>query len=108
MQSCWRKVPTKRPTFTELKSTLEHLMSQESPYIELAVDKNQEYYLMPSFRSIAESDENDGGDNDEDDDKGFGDDDDGSGGGDNDNHSTKVVGNLPNTKEPRYKTLFEC
>jgi len=99
MQDCWHEVPTKRPTFTELKSTLEHLMSQESLYIEMAVDKNQEYYLMPSFRSIADSDENEDGNND---------DNDGGGGDNDDNHTLKIVGNLPDETEPRYKTMFEC
>ena len=108
MQNCWHEVPTKRPTFTELKSTLEQLMSQDTPYIEMAVDKNQEYYLMPSFKSAAESDENDAGDNDTDNGVGGGGGGGVHGGGDiDDNHAIKVVGILPSTTEPRYKTMFE-
>ena len=121
MRSCWHEVPTKRPTFTELKATLEHLLSQETPYIELAIDPNQEYYLLPIVKSTRDSDENDEKDNDEDDED---DDDDhhhddhdddhdhvgdGSGDGpDNDNHSPKITGSLPNSKEPQYKNISEC
>ena len=92
-------------------------MSQDTPYIEMAVDKNQEYYVMPSFKSVTESDENDDEDNDDDNGVGGGGDGDGGGGGgggrgggggnNDDDHSPKVVGNLPNTTEPRYKTMFE-
>ena len=107
MQNCWHEVPTKRPTFTELKSKLEHLMSQDTPYIELAIDRNQEYYLKPSFKSVNDSEENDEKDNDVvDDDGGRGIDDDDD--DDDGNHSPKVFGNLSNATELRYKTMFEC
>ena len=126
MRNCWHEVPTKRPTFTELKSTLEHLLSQETPYIELTIDQSQEYYLLPTVKSTTDLDEKDNDDDDDDDDdddvndNGNDDDDeatvdnvdndDDRGGGavDNEKHSVKVVSNPPNTTEPRYKNVFEC
>ena len=104
MQNCWHETPTQRPTFKELKSTLEHLMSQEIPYIEIAIDKTQQYYCAPSFESIAEPDENDDEDNlDDGGGGGAGSDDNESyqNGGIDDNHSLKVAGTLPNTTEPQ-------
>ena len=97
MQNCWHETPTKRPTFKELKPTLECLMSQQIPHITLSIGKNQDYCYTPSMKSISESDENY-----DDDGIGGGCDDDGEtyqNGGDNDDRSAKIVGTLPNTPE---------
>ena len=112
MRNCWHEVPTKRPTFTELKSTLEHLLSQEIPYIELTIDQHQKYYFLPTVKSTTDSDENDNDDVDGDDgddyDHDSDDDDDRGGAGvDDDIHFPKVDGSLTNTTEPRYKNFSQ-
>ena len=63
MKECWHEVATKRPSFTELRSKFEVLISEETPYMEFDIDNSKAYYLTPSFKSAVESDDDN---NDED------------------------------------------
>ncbi|XP_032232629.2 uncharacterized protein LOC5507990 [Nematostella vectensis] len=60
MLSCWKDKPEDRPTFENLRSTLEDLMMRDNPYFDpSAVDESRDYYNVPSFNSAPEPDESD-------------------------------------------------
>lgn len=55
MTDCWKQSPERRPTFTELRESLETMMQKDNPYLDLsAVDESKEYYNEPSFHSLTE------------------------------------------------------
>ena len=55
MTDCWKATPESRPTFTQLRESLETTMQKDNPYLDLtAVDETCAYYNVPSFNSITE------------------------------------------------------
>lgn len=55
MTECWKESPESRPSFTQLRETLEAIMQKDNPYLDLqAVDESRAYYNVPSFHSIGE------------------------------------------------------
>ncbi|CAH3175127.1 unnamed protein product [Porites evermanni] len=63
MQDCWQDNPENRPTFTQIRESLETIMQKNNPYLDLtAVDESQAEYNVQSFDSMEEEsgdDEND-------------------------------------------------
>ena len=59
MLKCWHEIPTKRPSFTDLREELEELMTANDKYCTLLIDKDSAYYHYPSFKSISDNSEND-------------------------------------------------
>ena len=62
MQDCWQDNPENRPTFTQIRESLETIMQKNNPYLDLtAVDESQAEYNVQSSDSMEESgdDEND-------------------------------------------------
>jgi len=60
MTECWQENPEKRPTFTQLRESLETMMQKDNPYLDLtAVDESRAYYNVPSFNSIMEESSDD-------------------------------------------------
>lgn len=65
MQDCWQEDPENRPNFTQLRESLETMMQQDNPYLDLtAVDESRTYYNVPSFNSITEGSADDECDSD--------------------------------------------
>ncbi|XP_067031687.1 uncharacterized protein [Acropora muricata] len=55
MIECWKESPESRPSFTQLRDSLEAIMQKDNPYLDLrAVDESRAYYNVPSFHSIGE------------------------------------------------------
>lgn len=55
MTDCWKATPESRPTFTQIRESLETIMQKDNPYLDLmAVDETCAYYNVPSFNSITE------------------------------------------------------
>ena len=53
MTECWKESPESRPSFTQLRDSLEAIMQKDNPYLNLsAVDESRAYYNVPSFHSI--------------------------------------------------------
>lgn len=47
MLGCWDEEPKNRPTFTQLRSNFDNLISnanEDTPYIDLSIDMEQSYY----------------------------------------------------------------
>ncbi|CAH1233418.1 TIE1 [Branchiostoma lanceolatum] len=99
MTRCWERLPTDRPTFSDLVQELTGMMGNMTNYVNVNSDDDSEYEVLDSEESDDddndgsdnEGDDNDGGDNDDDDnDGGGGDDDDNDvnagGGDDNDDN----------------------
>ena len=63
MQECWQDNPENRPTFTQIRESLETIMQKNNPYLDLtAVDESQAEYNVQSSDSMEEEsgdDEND-------------------------------------------------
>ena len=58
MMKCWHEIPTKRPSFTELREDLEEIMTANDKYCTLLIDENSSYYHYPSFKSFSDDSEN--------------------------------------------------
>lgn len=56
MNNCWQDKPEKRPSFYTLRSSLEQLMLDKSPYLELCDEMQTESYQFPCV-DMDESDE---------------------------------------------------
>lgn len=55
MTDCWKATPESRPTFTQIRESLETIMQKDNPYLDLtAVDETCAYYNVPSFNSITD------------------------------------------------------
>ena len=48
MLSCWHPRPEDRPSFTELRNTLERSMEKAQSYIDLSVAISEDYYKQDS------------------------------------------------------------
>ncbi|XP_070212642.1 platelet-derived growth factor receptor alpha-like [Littorina saxatilis] len=48
MLSCWHPRPEDRPSFTELRNTLECSLEKAQPYIDLSVNVSEDYYTQDS------------------------------------------------------------
>lgn len=58
MLNCWQEFPDDRPTFTDLTLKLEEMMMRNNPYFDPnSVDESRDYYHVPSFKSIEDSDQ---------------------------------------------------
>ena len=63
MQDCWQNNPENRPTFTQIRESLETIMQKENPYLDLtAVDESHAEYNVQSCDSTAEESDDDQGD----------------------------------------------
>lgn len=63
MRKCWRDKPLDRPSFSELRDTLEQMMLQENPYLELWDElEAQDSYHFPSLSDSESDDDIDMGD----------------------------------------------
>ena len=63
MQDCWQNNPENRPTFTQIRESLETIMQKENPYLDLtAVDESHAEYNVQFSDSTAEESEDDQGD----------------------------------------------
>lgn len=57
MMNCWKEKPEERPTFVQIREKFEEMMMRENPYFDPAsVDESRDYYNVPSFNSIEDSD----------------------------------------------------
>ncbi|XP_028515520.1 receptor-type tyrosine-protein kinase FLT3-like [Exaiptasia diaphana] len=56
MNSCWQDKPEMRPSFYKIRSSLEQIMLEESPYLELCDEMQAQSYQFPSV-DMDESDE---------------------------------------------------
>jgi len=59
MLGCWKENPDERPTFTQLITTLEKMMTTDTPYYDLSkVDETEPYYsnARPSSSKTSELD----------------------------------------------------
>lgn len=48
MLSCWHPRPEDRPSFTELRNTLERSLEKAQSYIDLSVAISEDYYKQDS------------------------------------------------------------
>ena len=59
MLACWNEVPKERPTFSDLRETIEGLMNESEGYIDFdEIDEDNIYYKVPSFKSHDEENSN--------------------------------------------------
>ena len=60
MQDCWQDNPENRPTFTQIRESLETIMQKNNPYLDLtAVDESQAEYNVQSFDCMEEESSDD-------------------------------------------------
>ena len=60
MHDCWQDNPENRPTFTQIRETLENIMQRDNPYLDLtAVEESHVEYNVPCFDSMAEESDDD-------------------------------------------------
>ena len=60
MQDCWQDNPENRPTFTQIRESLETIMQKNNPYLDLtAVDESQAEYNVQSFDIMEEESSDD-------------------------------------------------
>lgn len=60
MYTCWKELPEDRPTFEDIRSKLEEMMTRDNPYFDpSAVDESRDYYNVPSFNSAPDPDDDD-------------------------------------------------
>ena len=60
MQDCWQNNPENRPTFTQIRESLETIMQKENPCLDLtAVDESHAEYNVQSCDSMAEESDDD-------------------------------------------------
>ena len=60
MHDCWQDNPENRPTFTQIRETLETIMQKDNPYLDLtAVEQSHVEYNVRCFDSVAEESDDD-------------------------------------------------
>ncbi|XP_031561073.1 uncharacterized protein LOC116297063 isoform X2 [Actinia tenebrosa] len=60
MVRCWKEKPEDRPTFVQIREKFEEMMMRDNPYFDpSSVDESRDYYNVPSFNSIGESENGD-------------------------------------------------
>ncbi|XP_073250033.1 uncharacterized protein [Porites lutea] len=60
MHDCWQDNPENRPTFTQIRETLETIMQKDNPYVDLtAVKESHVEYNVQCFDSMAEESDDD-------------------------------------------------
>lgn len=62
MRKCWKDQPDERPSFSEIRYTLEQLMLEENPYLELYDEIGAASYQFPRVDADGSDDEFDLGD----------------------------------------------
>lgn len=64
MLDCWQDNPENRPTFTQIRDSMEAIMQKDNPYLDLtAVDESHAQYNVQSFNSIPEQSDDKESDN---------------------------------------------
>ena len=60
MHDCWQDNPENRPTFTQIRETLETIMQKDNPYLDLtAVEESHVEYNVRCFDRMAEESDDD-------------------------------------------------
>ncbi|CAH1780594.1 unnamed protein product [Owenia fusiformis] len=56
MTQCWKENPKDRPTFAELKQSLEQMMNSNDDYLDFSLDEDRDYYQIVKTGSSTDSD----------------------------------------------------